>query len=412
MWHWIKRWRDWAMRELFWPLHRNGGPQVQGIHFSYEKAGLLVRNEPVAWNADAILVDVLIRFPSNVARRKTDFALRQPGQASLAAVTLHRHVEQDVFLLQFRMAPLRQTTPIELYWRSYLLGQAIIPLLTPDKFIDGVRVQHATTFVRLGNATVPCQAFVGSQGKGLLACGLITSPTSLAPLLDLDLAVTFKDHESGHVQTTPVRLVGSQLSSPHALVTIQAEKRPRRLGHWSVSWTLGDRVIARNEVRVISQRAFQRSLYLSDSRYVLQAKSGKSALTRHVPTAAEADRLGPCFLVASREPGMAALAQLEMRMQYRGGERSPVSMTHEVLVTDGPTLFLPGTVAAEDVTNVAAFEILARGQSLGILSTSPAPAAAFTSEGGFKSPDDYGWSLAAEEELADRLGKLMEIPMD
>jgi hypothetical protein len=47
-----------------------------------------------------------------------------------------------------------------------------------------------------------------------------------------------------------------------------------------------------------------------------------------------------------------------------------------------------------------------------LLSTSPAPTANFTSEGGFKTPEDYGWSLAAEEELADRLGKLMEIPLD
>ena len=32
MWPWIKRWRDWAMHDL-WPLHRIG-PQPQALHFS------------------------------------------------------------------------------------------------------------------------------------------------------------------------------------------------------------------------------------------------------------------------------------------------------------------------------------------------------------------------------------------
>jgi hypothetical protein len=40
MWPWIKRWRDWAMHDL-WPLHRSG-PQPQALHYSYEQAGLFV----------------------------------------------------------------------------------------------------------------------------------------------------------------------------------------------------------------------------------------------------------------------------------------------------------------------------------------------------------------------------------
>ena len=43
MWPWIKRWRDWAMHDL-WPLYRIG-PQSQALHFSYEKAGLTLANQ-------------------------------------------------------------------------------------------------------------------------------------------------------------------------------------------------------------------------------------------------------------------------------------------------------------------------------------------------------------------------------
>ena len=76
MWPWIKRWRDWAMRDL-WPLYRIG-PQPQALHYSYEKAGLTLHEQPVPWNAEAVLVEALLRLPESAGRRKADFHLRVP----------------------------------------------------------------------------------------------------------------------------------------------------------------------------------------------------------------------------------------------------------------------------------------------------------------------------------------------
>jgi hypothetical protein len=42
-----------------------------------------------------------------------------------------------------------------------------------------------------------------------------------------------------------------------------------------------------------------------------------------------------------------------------------------------------------------------------VLSFRPVPTAGFTSEGGFKPPPDFAWTPAAEDELTDRLTKLM-----
>jgi hypothetical protein len=196
------------------------------------------------------------------------------------------------------------------------------------------------------------------------------------------------------------------------LVTVVPERRPRRLGNWSASWTLAGRVLARGEVRVLSQRAFRRSLHLLDSRYIYQDKRGTTALTRHLPKLDESSRVGPCFLVASKEPGLAALCTLAVRVQFKGASRSPILLDQEVLVTDGPSLFIPGTICAEDLREVTAFELLNGSQVLGLLSMSPAPVAGFTSEGGFKLPDEYAWNSVAEEELADRLSRLTEIPLE
>ena len=69
MWPWIKLWRDWAMHDL-WPLYRIG-PQPQALHFSYEKAGLIVHDQPIPWNAEAVLVEATLRLPPAAAARPT-----------------------------------------------------------------------------------------------------------------------------------------------------------------------------------------------------------------------------------------------------------------------------------------------------------------------------------------------------
>jgi hypothetical protein len=71
-------------------------------------------------------------------------------------------------------------------------------------------------------------------------------------------------------------------------------------------------------------------------------------------------------------------------------------------------VFAPGTLEAAEAAHVTAFELRQKGEVLGALSLCPVPTAAFTSEGGFKAPTDFAWSPSAEEELTERLGKLME----
>ena len=413
MWHWIKLWRDLVMRELFsWPFGRTGGPQARGLHLSYEKAGLLVRQQPIPWNADSVSVDALIHFPTGIVRRKTDFQLRIRNQVPIGAVTLHRHEENDLFRLQFRFPTPRLSTPIELYWKAHPLAQAVVPVFAAEEFIENLQIQSPTVMVRLGEYTVPCQAFLGSQGKGLIASGLVTSPTQLAPLLDLDFAVEFIEKATGQSQQVPVRLIGSQLTSNQALVSVVAPKRPRRIGLWIVQWSLAGRVLARSEVRVLSQRTLRRGLYLADSRYVHHDAKGVPVVTRHLPMLPDGSRVGPCFLVASHERGLAALCPLEVRIQHKSQVKTTSLPEQEVLVTDGPSLFLPGTICSQDLADIAAFDLVSRGRSLGLLPTSPAPTANFTSEGGFDAPNEYPWNPAADEELADRLGKLMELPVE
>ena len=105
---------------------------------------------------------------------------------------------------------------------------------------------------------------------------------------------------------------------------------------------------------------------------------------------------------------MAGLCCLQVRAQVAGAVQEPVVLEQNVVITDGPTMVAPGTLDAADLGQVTAFELHLKEQVLGTLSTSPIPVASFTGEGGFKPSPDFSWSAAADEELNERLTRLLE----
>ncbi|MBY0524899.1 MAG: hypothetical protein K2R98_15955 [Gemmataceae bacterium] len=405
MWHWIKRWRDWVMLDL-WPMHRIGA-RPQALHYSYEKAGLTVHDQPIPWNAEAVVVEALLQ--SRPGRRKSDFALSVPNHVPIAAENLRRDEGEDRHHLFFRLPTPAKSTTVELLWKNTSMAQLTLPVLSHDEFVKDLRLHMPTLFVRLGDQNVACETFVSTQCRGLLASAVLMSPTSLAPLLDMNLHVEFRCERSGATCDAPVQLSSSQLGSRQALVTVVPRKVPRRIGTWTATWKLGTQTLATQRVRAISTRTFQRSLRVCDTRFVVQTKEGVS-LRRQVPALNESERVGPCFLIASGEAGMAGICNLSVSAQGGKSRSQPLLLEQDILVSDGPTMFAPGTVQARDLHDVSAFELKLKAKVLGVLSLCPAPTASFTSEGGFKAPDEFLWSAAAEEELNDRLGKLLEGP--
>ncbi|HZU34395.1 MAG TPA: hypothetical protein VFA18_00725 [Gemmataceae bacterium] len=410
MWPWIKRWRDWAMHD-FWFMHRIG-PQPQALHYSYEKAGLTVHDQPVPWNAEVVVVEASLRLPpSGVApRRKTDFQLLVPGHGAIPAESLRKADKEDRHHLFFRIQPTpAESLTVQLRWHKHTLGTMTIPVVSREEFVQKLRLHQATMFIRLGDQSVACHTFVSTQCRGLMASALVTSPTSLVPLLDLGLQVEFRPERGGAAQTVPVQFASSQLADRQALCTVVPRSFPRRIGAWTATWLVGDTVLATQHLRAISQRHFHRSLRVSDTRFVVMTKKNEVLLTRQLPPLHEVRWVRPCFLLSSREPGMAGLCKLQVRAQTAGGNSDPaLALQQEVLLTDGPTWFAPGTEDAAGLDAVTAFELRLKSETLGLLSLSPIPEAVFTGEGGFKPPGDFGWSVVADDELNDRLTRLLD----
>jgi hypothetical protein len=406
MWRWIKPWRDWVMNDL-WSMHRSS-PQPHALHFSYEKAGLTLYDQPIPWNAEAVLVEALVRLPGAGQRRKSDFQLRAGRQDAVAPESMRREDNTEYHRLLFRLPPLMRALTVELVYRDHQVAQLHLPFLSCEDFLNHIQLQMPTLYVRLGTQSVACQTFVASQCRGLLLSGVISSPTSLAPLLDLGLHVEFRSERAGASYTVPATLASSQLAGKQALITLTPRRSPRRMGTWLATWVVGGRPFITQPIRAISQSHFRRSLRVCDTRFVIQRDKEPVILTRHVPPLAGVSRIGPCFFLTSKEPGMAGLCPLQVRTQVPGSVHPPLMVEEELLVTDGPTMFAPGTVDAADLEHVNAFELQTKGGTLGTLPLAPAPAALFSAEGGFRTTFDFPWSSAAEEELNDRLAKLVD----
>jgi hypothetical protein len=378
------------------------------MHYSYEKAGLTVDNQPIPWNADAVLVECLLRLPASTGRRKSDFTLHLPEQTPVQADTLRADDATDNCRLFFRLPAPTATTTVEMQWRGQTLGRLQLPILSRAEFVQRLGLQMPTLAVTLGDQTVACQTFVATQCRGLIASAVLTSGSCLAPVVDLHPRVEFRTEEGESAFTVPMQLSSSQLRCKQALVAVAPTRFPKRVATWVATWMLEDQVLATQRIRAIPKTKFQRSLRVSDTRFVVQTAPDHFALARQLPPLTGVARVGPCFLVSSSEPGMAGLCRLEVRAQVVGGVQAPVLLDQEVLITDGPSPFTPGTVDAADLAQMSGFELRLGSRSLGVLPLASAPTATFTSEGGFKTPGEFTWSAAADEMLSEKLAKLLD----
>jgi hypothetical protein len=406
MWRWIRRWRDWAMNEIVVP--RRLAAQPQGLYFRSEKGGLTLDNQPVPWSAEAVVVEALLRLPP-AARRRGDFTLRVPNMPAVPAEALRPDEAGQRHRLYFRFQVPKASGTAELCWRQHTLGKLDIPVVTPEQFLTTLRMHLATPFVSVGGRSVAAQTFIAAQRQGLTAAGLVASPTGLAPLTDLGLTATFRTARGTKEVVTPVPLTASQLSGREALVTAIPPKLPRRAGEWTVTWACGDRVLGANRLRAVTLRTFQHSLRVVDTRFGIVTADGEFRVVRQMPTDPPV-KAGPVFFVASHDPGMAGIADFEVGVQVPGVDQTPSVLAQTVLVTDGPTPVAPGLIATEELKHASAFELRVGGRVLGVLPLSPVPTATLTAEGGYKPPPEFTWTASADDELSERLARLMGLP--
>lgn len=402
MWRWARRWADWVRHDVL-PLARarRGG---YAVHVRYEAGGRAHAELPVPWSADVVTVEVVLRLPPT-ARRKGDFALRFPLSGPIPAEAIRPDAD-DRFRVAFRFPVPRVTTTGELLWKNRPVAPVSIPVLTADAFLGALTLANPTVAVRFGGRVVPARAFAADGCRGLFASAVLRSPHRLGPAADLGLSAEFRGERTGRSFVVTVPLPGEQRFATEALVTAASPCVPRRPGWWSVTWRLGDRVLAADRVEAVTARRFEDGVRLLDARFAAADRLGPARVLRLPPAPGAYERIGPCFLVAGGEPGSAGVCRLAVYAASPGNANPTRLLEEDVLVTDAPTAFAPGLIDANDLVRVSGFELRLNGRLLGTAALSPVPPATLTAEGGFKPPRDFAWTPAAEEELQERLGRL------
>lgn len=384
------------------PLFRTS-PQPQALRFAFEKSGLVLHNEPIPWNADAVIVEARLKLPGQ--SRASDFCLRL-GDRNVPVENLSPCEDSDLWRLSFRFPPPASSTQAEIFLKHRSLGQLTLPVVSRQEFCKRLSFEMSTVAAKLGEPVVACEAFVGAQCQGLVVSAILSSPTSLAPLAELGLSVEARSQKTGAIHRAAVQLSSSQLAGKQALVSALLPK-PRTTGAWSISWKLAERECASRRIRIISKPHFLRSLHLAESRFLVQDREGNLRSVAQLPPRKEIARAGPCFVLASRDKGVAGWCKLQVRALVPGAVQPPLLLEQDVLLTDGPFAFMPGTADVSDLDQIEGFELRCAGAVLGQLSLLPVPTGRFSAEGGFKPPPDFAWSGAAEEQLNQRLRKLM-----
>jgi hypothetical protein len=390
------------MADLFYPFRMRRSHDSWRV--SAELGGLMIENQSIPWNSEAVIAEATLRLPAGF-RRKEEFTLRVASRETAFPIQFRRDEGQDRCRVTFRVPTPAVNTSAELTWNDRTLSRVSLPILSRSAFLNSLEFHMPVVHARLGLESVACQAFVASQCKGLFASGLLRSPTSLAPLAELGVTVDFHGEYGKSPITVNVPLTASQLLSKETLVSAAPRKLSRRSGGWQITWRVADRILSTSTVRAIRPAACHRSIRLVSTRFIVD--DGKEITTRRqLPAPGEALRVGPCFFVMSAEPGLAAKCDFEI-IATGQGTANIGQWKQTVLVTDGPTPIMPGTISAADLSSLQAFDLRINGRSIGQLPLHPVPVASFTSEGGFQPPPEFPWTPAAEEELNDRLSKLM-----
>jgi hypothetical protein len=395
------------------------GPQSRSLHYSYEKAGQVIDNQPIPWNADAVLVE--FQFRPGGGRRtqhssarpagyvKEDFTLRLSGSSLGVPAERVEQQAHDLGRVFFRFAVPVRNASAEILWRGYSLGQLQLPVFGADDFLRHFRLQMPVTGVQLDGETVQCQTAAATQCRNLVVSAMMSSATSLAPIIDLGPRVRMLTARADVCRDQQIHLSHSQLHARQALVSV-VMPRPPRTGDWFFQWIVNDKVFAEQRLKTVNLTTLHRSLRVSATRFVVQYSDGRLVPARTLPSLEGVERIGPYFWVASLLPGLAGWVELEVRARPKEGLEYGKSISlcrQRVLLTDGPTSVLAGTLDVESFRQIKHFELRCRNRLVGVLPLESAPTAVFTSEGGFTPTEDFDWSHASEEELQEKLKRLL-----
>ena len=188
--------------------------------------------------------------------------LRLPGRDPSLPIVF-RHAESPThYLIAFRVPTPASNTVAELVCDGRVLARIQLTIISRAEFLKSLQLESSIVHVRLDHESVACQAIVANQCHGLIASGKLSAASNLAPLSDLGLTVEFRGDTGESRVLVNVPLSAAQLQATEAVVVAAPRKLSRKARGWTITWLVGNQVLALSRVRMIRLPELRKSLHL------------------------------------------------------------------------------------------------------------------------------------------------------
>lgn len=381
---WTQLLRDLAKPRRGW-LGRP--PRALGLSHGPIWSGTEVAGD-VPWCAPGVWVAALVRPPRRGGRAGFSLAGLTPSPVAPGEVT----AAGEALRLAFRLPTPSGSATAELLWRGRPVGRADIRVVTESDYRAGL-VAESGVVARLGPHHVAAGVVAARQCRGLVAALTLRHAGGLLPLSSLGVSARY-DRRGAPGLVLPVALDAARLGA--GSLTIAVPLPGPGLGRAAVTWQVGGAAVARDGVRGVGGARLRAGVRVAEAGFVV-VSGGTSEAVRHPPPRYEG-AIGPRFALACR-PGWAGMVSYEVRAAGGGP-----SWGGRALVTGEPARLPLGLLSAG--AELTGFELVVGGVAMGGAQARPVPSATFTAEGKFAPPPDFPWTPAADDELADRLGRL------
>ncbi|MCS7022776.1 MAG: hypothetical protein NZU63_13235 [Gemmataceae bacterium] len=408
MWQSIRRWLDWHRHERQQGLNLRTG--FRSLRWGYEVAKLAVWTDSIPWFAEAVLLRLVLSGQAPLVWRRTDFMVRWAEAPPAACQDIHL-CDNDQFELEFRLTSVPPPDmPVIVYWRDQAILSVHVPRLSLLEYLHSLRWHCSGVTMRCGQHAITARCFSRRSLRSLAVAAVVTSPYTLVPLAQLQPFLRIQAFPVGQCWEMPLNLTADQQLATEACLIQPFPPLTPQYNTWSLEWRTSHHRLHAETINVVRPELWERDVTVLDTCFVV-GTAGGWVRQRELPAPKRGTSFGPCFILQA-PGGSAGLIRLNVYAHTFQRPLGRLLRRETVLVTDAPTVYLPGMFQAHELPQLTRFELRTAQRTLATLPLSHAPHARLTAEGGFVSAPDFVWTEATEAELLERLNRLSRRPSE
>jgi hypothetical protein len=216
-----------------------------------------------------------------------------------------------------------------------------------------------------------------------------------------------RSYPEGKQWDIPLELGAQQQLATQTLLVQPLPALTNSTTQWTLEYQAGGQSLHNQTVELWPSEIWEQQVAVVESCYVVGHPEQGWMRQREPPAAVSADLFGPCFVLQA-PPHSAGVLPLSVYVRRRQRLQPRLIQRESLLVTDAPTVYVPGLFSQRQWPLLAGFELRCGSRVLAHISWSQAPQARFTAEGGFVPPPECVWNEATESELFERLSRLSQ----